>query len=98
MHAALQSVFPGMQLSAHWPSEQTWPLGQAVPQAPQFSGSLEGSTQAPLQRLSPASQVRAQLLATQVNVPPPASTHFCPQPPQLSTSLVVSTQRAPQAV
>ena len=38
MHAALQLALPSAQVSEHWPFEQTWPAGQAVPHAPQFDG------------------------------------------------------------
>ena len=39
--AAPQAVVPLPQVSAtHRPAEQAWPLPQAVPQAPQFAGSV----------------------------------------------------------
>jgi hypothetical protein len=98
MQAALQLVLPPAQVSEHRPFEHTWPAGQAVPHAPQFAGSLEESTHAPLQRVNGAPQMTPHVLATQVSVPPPGSAHFCPHPPQLSRSVVVSMQRAPQAV
>ncbi len=76
MHAALQLVLLPAQVSEHRLFEQTWPAGQAVPQAPQCDGSLEVSTQAPLQLVNGASQVIPQVLSTQVSVPPPKSLHF----------------------
>jgi hypothetical protein len=97
-HAALQFVSFPAHMSEHWLLEQTWPAGQAVPHAPQCDGSLEVSTHAPLQLVNGVSQVTPQALATQVSVPPPVPPHFCPHAPQLSTSVVVSTQRAPQEV
>ncbi len=48
----------GMQGAWHAPPEQTVPLGQVVPQAPQFCGSLEKSRQAPPQQFAPIEQAQ----------------------------------------
>jgi hypothetical protein len=59
----LHSVCP----DGHWQllPEQVCPAGQALPHAPQFATSLVGLTQLPLQGVSPAPQLREQLLAEQ---------------------------------
>src|SRR4051794_24616668 len=49
MHAALQSVLPAAHVSAHVAFEQTAPAGHTLSHAPQWEGSLEASTQTPLQ-------------------------------------------------
>ena len=71
--------------------EQLWPPGQAVPQPPQFCGSLVTSVHLLEQSFSPATQTTAQLLDTQLS---PAG-HALAQPPQLRASLVVSVHFAP---
>ena len=48
--APLQSVSPDAQVVVHTPAEQTWPVAQAMAQAPQLFGSLSVSVQTPLQR------------------------------------------------
>jgi hypothetical protein len=64
--APLQLVRP----PGHWvvqaPLEQTWPLPQAPPQAPQFCGSLAVETQKPPQAVWPAGQATTQAPPEQV--------------------------------
>ncbi len=57
----LQLVSPVWHVGAHVPAEQTWPIGQAVPHAPQLLGSTFGLVQVPLQSRSPAWQESAQV-------------------------------------
>jgi hypothetical protein len=60
---------PLVQVVAHTPPLHTWPAAQAVPQAPQFFGSLVVMTQDVvlplLQSVSPDEHVDVQLPATQ---------------------------------
>jgi hypothetical protein len=59
-HAPPQLVRPAAQLAAHAPALHAWPAGQAVPQAPQFIGSLAASTHfVPPQSRVPAGQTQA---------------------------------------
>lgn len=74
------------------PLEQTWLAEHAVPQAPQWFGSLRSETQTPLHEVWPAGHVHTP--PTQ-EVPPE---HALPQPPQLAESLESETQAPLQAV
>jgi hypothetical protein len=56
MHAPPQDVVPGAQTQAL--AEQTWFVPQALPQAPQFAGSLVVSTQRPPQEVPASAQTR----------------------------------------
>jgi hypothetical protein len=58
------SVPPAIpQVAAQTPAAQTWPAPQAVPQVPQFSGSLRKSAQADaLQVASGAAHVNTVLV------------------------------------
>jgi hypothetical protein len=47
------SVWPAPQPEAQVPLRQTWPVEQALPQAPQFFGSPEVSEQTSPQRVKP---------------------------------------------
>ncbi len=46
---AVQMRFGAVHEIAHVPLTQSWPEGQAVPQAPQLAVSLDVSTQRPVQ-------------------------------------------------
>lgn len=65
-HAPLHSVVPPPQLRAQEPCEQTSPGWQALPHAPQLSGSALVSTQLPLQDVWPVEQDGASLVASAV--------------------------------
>jgi len=69
---------------------------QAIPQPPQFSGSLSVLTQLPLQRAYPELHAVPQPLLVQVAVPLLIPGHTVPQAPQFLVSLLVSTQPLPQ--
>ncbi|HET9930186.1 MAG TPA: hypothetical protein VFQ35_05855 [Polyangiaceae bacterium] len=53
-HAVLPPAQP------HFPPEHAWPAAHATAHAPQFLESLERSTQAPWQALSPEEQLELQ--------------------------------------
>jgi hypothetical protein len=72
------------------PLVQTWPMLQALPQAPQLAGSLRVLTQLPEQLVVPEGQ--AQEPPTQA-VPP---VHAVPQAPQLLLLVWVFTQAPAQ--
>ena len=72
------------------PPEQDSPTGHAVPQLPQFAGSLDVSTQLRVpQACSPAAHVAWQVPVEQTGVVPEQAS---PQVPQLSGSAVVLVQ------
>ena len=48
----LHSTSPVWQVSLHAPETHRFPAGQACPQVPQLEGSLDRSTQLPLQQSS----------------------------------------------
>jgi hypothetical protein len=52
-------VCPAAQVVAHCPDEQTSPEAHALPQAPQFWGSLASVTQTPPHIVCPDAQVVA---------------------------------------
>ena len=81
-HWPLQSVVPVGHEVAHELSAQTWPLGQALPQAPQFAGSDVVSTHLPPQRAKPASHCRLHWPPLQIGVPLGSSGHALPHAPQ----------------
>jgi len=70
------------------PAEQTSPLAQVLPQAPQLEGSTLVSTHLPLQSSVPPPQLPVHLPALQTS---PAA-QAVPQVPQLEGSKSVSTQ------
>jgi len=88
---------------AQFPPKQIWPAAQALPQEPQFAGSVCASTQAPLQYASPGEQARARM-KKQFPAAQPGTNPACPcgqtlpQVPQLFTSLCRSAQLPPQSV
>ena len=96
IQAPLQLLVPAAQSSEHFPFEHTLPGAQGVSQPPQCAGSALVSTH-PRQLVRGASQLTPHLPASQLGVPP-ARSHFPPQAPQLSTSLLRSTHRLPQGV
>ncbi len=87
-----QSMAPVGQTLVQTPALQTCPLLQVTPQAPQFLTSAEVERQTPPQSWVPEAHPHA--LAEQIM----PVVHRRLQVPQLSGSLVVSTQAAPQAV
>jgi hypothetical protein len=68
---------------AHVLAEHTCPLGQGVPHAPQFDGSLTVLTQAPLQLVVPPTHCSPQCPAEQTLPPVQAVPHI----PQLAGSV-----------
>jgi hypothetical protein len=92
-HALLHSVV----LPVHWDTHiPFWQKGvfppHGIPIPPQFWGSVMGSMQAPLTRMSPG---------LQTHWPPPqisVSPHWLPHEPQSLGSIIVSTQLLPHAV
>jgi len=70
---------------------QFWPPGHALPQPPQFWGSVAVLVQLPEQSCSPERQTALQALLTQLS---PAGQAF-PHPPQLAASFDVSVHSAP---
>jgi hypothetical protein len=87
-----QFVFGLVHPVLHVPLSQTWPAVQAVPQPPQWVGSVCVSTQRPEQSVSLPLQPHVPVL----QVSPTAQVF--PQPPQFSGSVFVSTHCAPQLV
>jgi len=77
----------------HSPLLHACPLGQAVPQAPQFIRSVLMSTQPPEHSVSPP--VQESLQAPSEHTCPAG--HTVPHAPQLATSLPVSMQVPPHA-
>ena len=73
------------QLAAQTPALQTSPVAHALPHAPQFAGSLDGSTQAVPHVIWPAGHTQAPAL--QVCPMPQALPHA----PQFAPSLMTST-------
>jgi len=93
----LQAVSPPPQVAAQTPTLHTWPIAQALPQAPQLAASMRVSAQP---RVMPSPQScngdahdteQAPLEHTL-----PAGQRL-PQAPQLSRSVCVDTQRPAQA-
>jgi hypothetical protein len=97
-HAPLQFVVPAAQESLHWPAEQTSPVAQDSPQAPQCSGLLDTSTQDSPHASNPASQPLPQMPRSQTAAPSGGAWHRTPQLPQLSGSRETTTQRPSQTV
>jgi len=85
-------VVPVGQLTVQAPFEQTLPLPQAVPQAPQFMLSVCAFTHALPHRVRPAGQAFTQLPVTHVTEPPLGGVQALPQAPQFWASLEVLTQ------
>jgi hypothetical protein len=83
--------------SVQRPAEHTLPVGQRVPQAPQFAGSLSTSTQSPPQSLYGLRQVERQRAASQLVRLPGLVSQALPQPPQFAASDSTFTQLEPQA-
>jgi hypothetical protein len=79
-------------MAVQTPALQTWPIPQALLHAPQFAGSLEGSTQAFPQEIWPAGHTHAPAL--HVWPIPQAFAHA----PQFATSLVTSTHACPHFI
>src|SRR6185369_1240277 len=77
---------PPLPPPPHTPAVQAAPPVHALPQAPQFAGSLEVSMQVPPQVALPAPQPQAPLL----QVWPPR--HLLPQKPQFVGSVATATQ------
>ena len=64
-HEPAQSLSPAPQETTHMPLEQTWPIAQALPQAPQWARSLEVSRHEPPQSLCPTPQEVTHIPAEQ---------------------------------
>ncbi len=91
--APLQLRWFGGQFVTHVPAAHTCPPTQALPQRPQFVGSLNVSTQRSPQRLCPIGHgARRHAPISQV-VPGP---HTTPHAPQLPGSLRMSRQTPEQ--
>jgi hypothetical protein len=89
--AAGQASWPAEHVCPQTPPEHLWPGMQALPQEPQFSGSVRALVQnaeAPLPHLSGVAAGHAQVLLEQIC---PGS-QPTPQPPQLLGSLRVVAQ------
>ncbi len=86
------AVKGGVQRSTHAPAWQKPALAQALPQAPQFRGSLASERQTPSQRIVPAGQAHAPAM----HDPPPPQARS--QLPQWFGSVAVSTHSSPQLV
>jgi hypothetical protein len=85
--------YGGVQPPTHAPAwQKAAALGQALPQAPQFRGSLASERQTPSQRIVPVGQAHAP----EMHDPPPPQTRS--QLPQWFGSVAVSTHSAPQLV
>jgi hypothetical protein len=84
----LHSVRPEPE-QTHEPEEQAWSARQRFPQRPQFAGSVDGSTHAPLHSVRPVPQLETHVPLSQTW---PAA-HARPHPPQLAGSLRVSMHR-----
>jgi hypothetical protein len=84
--AAPHCVSPSAQLSAQAPSEQTFPLAQALLQVPQCAGSDATSLHALSQRVRPGKHAHADSLHDSPDW------QAVPQAPQFVTSADVSTQ------
>lgn len=98
-HCPLQSWAGDVQLPAHLPLEQTWPVAHCVAQSPQWVGSDLVLTQAPPQSARPPAQLVLHTPATQLVMPPEGGAeHTVPQSPQCAGSLEVLTQVPLQAV
>jgi len=88
-----QAVKGGIQPPTHDPARQKLALlGQALPQLPQFCGSLASERQTPPQATVPAGQAHDP---AKQDWPP---TQARPQPPQWFGSVAVSTHWSPQLV
>jgi hypothetical protein len=81
---AQAAPFP-LSEETHAPDEHVWPLGQAMPQAPQLLGLVDVLTQAEPHTVEPV----GQLHCPDVHMPP--DLQATPQAPQLLGSLVVLT-------
>ena len=73
------------------------PAPQAVPQAPQWFGSLSVLTQTPLHSVKPTSQLDSQLPATQATEPLSGVAQALPHAPQWAKSVFSATQLSPHA-
>jgi len=88
-----QAVYGGVQAPTHAPAwQKAEALGQALPQAPQFRGSLASERQTPSQSMVPAGQTHAP----EMHDPPPPQARS--QLPQWFGSVAVSTHSSPQLV
>ena len=87
-----QSVVPDGHV--HLPLEHCCPPPHATPQPPQFAGSTDRSTHAPLHSTSGAEQAAWQLPALQTC----PIAHCLPQVPQLAGSVPVVVQVLPHSV
>ena len=86
-------MYGGAQPPTHVPAwQKPAALGQALPQAPQFSGSLSTDRQTPPQATVPARHAHAP---DTHDAPPPQARS---QPPQWFGSVAVSTHSSPQVV
>jgi hypothetical protein len=97
-HAPAQLVLLPPQASVQAPSEQTWSAAQTWSHAPQCAGSLLGSTHSPAHDCSGGTQLTPHTLAWQAGLPLARSAQFLPHAPQLSRSVLRSTQAVPQGV
>ena len=91
-----QSVCPPGQ--PQLPALQVWPAAQALPQVPQFSGSLwklAASTQPVPHSALSAGQVATHIDALQSGV---AAGQGMPQPPQLAPSAAMLAQPVGQGI
>src|ERR1041384_2453334 len=91
-HDRLPSVGPSRQLPMHWPLEHTLLPAHALPQLPQFDGSVPKLTHSPSQRVSPSGHRQFP----PVHFVSPVQT--VPQLPQLRLSVVRSMHAPPQSV
>ena len=92
------SVVPPPQFVPHMLLEQTWPIGQTLPQVPQFSLSVSVVAQygpaSPTQSDWPIPHDDVQLPLTQTE----PSAHVTPHLPQLFGSTFVSKHELPHCV
>ena len=82
------------QLVAHWPAEQTSPLLQAAPQAPQWFGLLWVSTHSVPHLVAPPAHLMPHTPTEQTS----PVLQAVPQAPQLFGSVPVSTHLSVQSV
>jgi hypothetical protein len=91
-----QASVPAAQPQA--PAAQAWPAGHAMPQVPQFSGSVVTSTH---RDSAPVPHTISGAGHASLHEPPThdsPSGHSVPQAPQFESSTMVSTQAAPQRI
>jgi hypothetical protein len=110
MHVPPHSTIPAWQLTAHFPAEQTVPLGQAFPAfapaqsplAPQCALLVAGSMHVPPHWTCPAKHVTAHLPPEQT-VPlaqavPALAPEHAPLAPQWALSVLGSMQLPPHSI